>query len=276
MAIGDLGAVLDDLEVLFRQGTTAGLSDVQLLDRFLRTGEVGGEVAFTTLVQRHGPMVLRVCRGELNDLHAAEDAFQATFLILARQARTIRDGACLASWLYGVARRVARRARLDRARRTARERRRARMYEDARRLAPEPPELLPEVQEELDRLPERYRSPIVLCYLEGRTHEEAARSSGSRSGPSRSACRGGGNGSAAGWSAAGSRRHSPPPRSRAPPVRRSPRVSWISPSRPPWPSPRAARPACRLPSPHSYTESSGPCCSTSSRPSPPSPRPRCC
>ncbi len=174
MAIGDLGAVLSDMEVLFRQGTTAGLTDVQLLDRFLADGEAGAEAAFTALVKRHGPMVVRVCRGELNDLHAAEDAFQATFLILARQARSIRDASCLASWLYGVARRVARRARLDRARRAARERRSAMMIDDPGRLAPEPPELLPEIQEELDRLPERYRAPILLCYLEGRTHEEAA------------------------------------------------------------------------------------------------------
>jgi HlyD family secretion protein len=174
MAIGDFGAVLSDMEVLFTAGTAAGLTDVQLLERFLADGEAAGEAAFTALVKRHGPMVLRVCRGELNDLHAAEDAFQATFLILARQARTIRDRASLASWLYGVARRVARRARLDRARRAARERRGASMIEDQGRHAPEPPELLPEIQEEVDRLPERYRSAIVLCDLEGRTHEEAA------------------------------------------------------------------------------------------------------
>lgn len=174
MAIGDLGALMSDMEVLFTTGTAAGLTDVQLLERFLSGGAAAGEAAFTALVKRHGPMVLRVCRGELNDDHAAEDAFQATFLILARQARTIRDRASLASWLFGVARRVARRARRDRARRAARERRRASMIEDQARHAPEPPELLPEIQEEVDRLPERYRAPIVLCDLEGRTHEEAA------------------------------------------------------------------------------------------------------
>jgi RND family efflux transporter MFP subunit len=174
MAIGDFGALLGDMEVLFNTGTAASLTDVQLLERFLSGGEAAGEVAFTALVKRHGPMVLRVCRGELQDRHAAEDAFQATFLILARQARTIRDGASLASWLYGVARRVARRAKLDRARRAVRERRSAFMNQDEGRHTAEPLELLPEIQEEVDRLPERYRSPIVLCYLEGRTHEEAA------------------------------------------------------------------------------------------------------
>ena len=174
MSIGDFGAVLNDIEVLFDRGTTAGLTDVQLLDRFLADGGASGEAAFTALVKRHGPMVLRVCRGELRDLHAAEDAFQATFLILARQARSIREAGSLASWLYGVARRVARRARTVATRRAARERRGGRMIEDRARHAPEPPDLVPEVQEEVDRLPEKYRSPIVLCYLEGLTHEEAA------------------------------------------------------------------------------------------------------
>ena len=174
MAIGDFGAVLGDIDVLFSRGTVAGLTDVQLLDRFLNDVEAAAEASFTALVRRHGPMVLRVCRGELRDLHAAEDAFQATFLILARRARSIRDRASLASWLYGVARRVARRARRDRDRRTARERRSAVMRDDPARHAYEPPDLMPEVQEEVDRLPERYRSPIVLCYLEGLTHEEAA------------------------------------------------------------------------------------------------------
>ena len=174
MAIGDFGAVLNDIEVLFDCGTTAGLTDVQLLDRFLADGGASGEAAFTALVKRHGSMVLRVCRGELHNLHAAEDAFQATFLILARQARSIREAGSLASWLYGVARRVARRARTDATRRAARERRGGRMIEDLARHAPEPPDLVPEVQEEVDRLPEKYRSPIVLCYLEGLTHEEAA------------------------------------------------------------------------------------------------------
>ncbi len=176
MASGEFGAVLDDMQVLFDRGTAAGLADVELLARFLADRGAGGESAFAAIVTRHGPMVLRVCRGELNDLHAAEDAFQATFLVLARQARSIRERSSLASWLFGVARRVARRARRDRARRLERERKGALMLDHPgrERQAPEPPELLPEVQEEVDRLPERYRAPIVLCYLEGLTQEEAA------------------------------------------------------------------------------------------------------
>ncbi len=174
MASGEFGAVLEDMQVLFDQGTAAGLTDGDLLGRFMADRGGAGQSAFTALVKRHGPMVLRVCRGELNDLHSAEDAFQATFLVLARQARLIRDRSSLASWLYGVVRRAARRARLERARRLERERKGARMLDEMGRHAPEPPDLLPEVQEEVDRLPERYRSLIVLCYLGGLTHEEAA------------------------------------------------------------------------------------------------------
>jgi RNA polymerase sigma factor (sigma-70 family) len=174
MANGELGAVLKGVETLFAVGTAAGLTDVQLLDRYAGRTDPGAEAAFEALVKRHGPMVLRVCRGELVDPHAAEDAFQATFLILARKARSIRKGESLASWLYGVARRVARRARADRMRRIANERRGALMAGHPSPTDQEPPDLLPEVQEEVDRLPEKYRAPIILCYLEGLTHEEAA------------------------------------------------------------------------------------------------------
>ena len=174
MASGDIGAVLKGVETLFSTRTVAGLTDLQLLERFAGRGDDGAEAAFATLVKWHGPMVLRVCRGELQDLHAAEDAFQATFLILARKARSIRKGGSLASWLYGVARRVARRARVDRARRAACQRRGALMADNPVLMAYDPPELVPEIQEEVDRLPEKYRTPIILCYLEGLTHEEAA------------------------------------------------------------------------------------------------------
>jgi HlyD family secretion protein len=174
MASGELGAVLKSVETLFTVGTSAGLTDVQLLDRYVGRSDDGAEAAFTALVKRHGPMVLRVCRGELNDRHTAEDAFQATFLILARKARSIRKGGSLASWLYGVARRVARRARADRLRRIAHERQGALMADHPSLTVHNPTELLPEIQEEVDRLPGKYRAPIILCYLEGLTHEEAA------------------------------------------------------------------------------------------------------
>ncbi len=166
----------------------------------------------------------------------------------------------LASWLYGVARRVARRARTDAARRAARERRGGRVIEDRARHAPEPPDLVPEVQEEVDRLPEKYRSPIVLCYLEGLTHEEAAfqlrvpvgtvkiRLSRGRERLRGRLIR---RGLAPGADRLGSRRPGP--------SRHTRRLSWISLSRPRCTSRRCVRPASRRPSPASSKESSGPC-----------------
>lgn len=167
--------VLKDIETLFTAGTASGLSDGQLIARFTRRGDAqGSETAFAALVARHGPLVLRVCRGVLkNDPHAADDAFQATFLILARKAASIRKEGSVASWLFGVARRVALRARHERLTREANERRGAAMADSPAQSA-DPPELLPEVQEEVERLPEKYRAPVVLCYFEGLTHEEAA------------------------------------------------------------------------------------------------------
>ena len=168
------GIDLDDIRTLFGVGTAAALSDDQLLERFTRQGQGdAAEVAFVALVEKHGPMVLRVCRGVLRDPHDAEDAFQATFLVLALKAGTIRENNSVASWLFGTARRVAIRARSKIARRAINERRGTPMAEDRSR-ASDPPEALPEVHEEVDRLPEKYRLPIILCYLEGLTHEEAA------------------------------------------------------------------------------------------------------
>ncbi len=166
--------------LLFGTGSLCGLTDRQLLDLFLaRHGngdEANAEVAFEVLVKRHGPMVRRLCRSLINDHHDADDAFQATFLVLARRAASIRDREAVASWLYGVAGRVAARARAEVRRRRLLERV---VAEQARHEAirePEDPcELMPELYEEIARLPEHYRAPIVLCYLEGQSHEEAAR-----------------------------------------------------------------------------------------------------
>ncbi len=172
-----VGAVLKDVRTLLDVGTSVGLSDGQLLERYLLPrGDDAAEAAFRTLVERHGPMVMRACRGVLHDVHAAEDAFQATFLILARKARSIRRQESVANWLFGVARRVAVRADARRKRRATHERQGGAMVEaEANARSPhQPPEPISEVQEEVDRLPERYRAPIVLCYLEGLTQEEAA------------------------------------------------------------------------------------------------------
>ncbi len=160
------------LRMLFEVGTVAGLTDGQLLDRFV-TGR--DQAAFTALVERHGPMVHRVCSEVLGDYHEAEDAFQATFLVLARRAASIRSRDSLASWLYGVALRVSACARSASARRRIHERARAALpatqvndNENSR------DNFEPLLHAELGRLPQRFRAPVVLCYLEGRTYEEAA------------------------------------------------------------------------------------------------------
>jgi RNA polymerase sigma factor (sigma-70 family) len=168
------------LRTLFGVGTLSGLTDGQLLERFLRgrrgAGEAASEAeaAFTVLVERHGPMVLNVCRAVLGDRHDAEDACQATFLVLARRAEWIRRGDSVASWLYGVARRIAARARRDAARRRALERRRLERIGSAEPTSAPPAEPWPELYEELDRLPEPFRAAVVLCDLEGHSYEQAA------------------------------------------------------------------------------------------------------
>jgi RNA polymerase sigma factor (sigma-70 family) len=155
---------------LYQAGTIAGLSEDQLLDRFLTAGD---EAAFEALVVRHAPMVWGVCRRLLDDAHEAEDAFQATFLVLVSKARTIRERDLLAPWLYQIARRVAQRASFRAARRRQLERTAPRLDVEAPSHAPDF-ELRARLDLELGRLPEKYRAPVVLCYLEGRTHAEAA------------------------------------------------------------------------------------------------------
>jgi RNA polymerase sigma factor (sigma-70 family) len=146
-------------------------SDGQLLEQFL----VGrDEAAFTVLLRRHGGMVLRVCRRVLHQPQDAEDAFQATFLLLARNARAIRKAESVASWLYGVAYRLAIKARTQAARRQAREKQAVHMRAKDSGAAAAWQELQVVLDEELHRLPPKYQAPLVLCYLEGKTHEEAA------------------------------------------------------------------------------------------------------
>jgi RNA polymerase sigma factor (sigma-70 family) len=149
-------------------------SDAELLGRFARSRDPD---AFAALVTRHGPMVLGVCRRLLIDAHDAEDAFQATFLVLVRKAGAIGDRDLLAPWLYGVARRTAAKARCRAARR--------RLHEeplvDLPLASPETPDaadLRRVLDEEVSRLPARYRAPFILCYLEGKSNEEAARTLG--------------------------------------------------------------------------------------------------
>ncbi len=166
----------EHLETLFQVGATGDLSDAQLLEQFITTHTEAGEAAFRALVQRHGPMVLGVCRSVLHDLHNAEDAFQVTFLALSKKASSIRKHASIASWLHGTAHRVALKARTAARRRRARESKVAEAAVDkqSRQIPIEDRELSPILHEEIERLPAKYRSPIVLCYLEGMTQERAA------------------------------------------------------------------------------------------------------
>jgi RNA polymerase sigma factor (sigma-70 family) len=167
------------LERLFDVGTAGGLSDAELLGRFaaVDVDDAAAGAAFEAIVARHGPMVLRVCRRILHDAHAAEDAFQATFLVLARRARAIDDRELLVNWLYGVAMRTSRKARIAAARRAARDRTAAGRRSEAV-IEPEPDERGDEVgrilHEEIGRLPGSYRAAVVACYLEGLTQAQAA------------------------------------------------------------------------------------------------------
>ena len=160
------------LGALFGTGVVGDLPDGQLLERFT-TGQDADEPAFDALVERHGPMVLRVCRRLLDDPNDAEDAFQATFLVLLRRARSIRHSGSLAAWLHGVALRVASRARVESARRRRIERHAVRQATE-RNDEPDRRDLEALIDLELARLPKKYREPIVLCYLEELTHEGAA------------------------------------------------------------------------------------------------------
>jgi RNA polymerase sigma factor (sigma-70 family) len=153
-------------------GEATSLSDRELLGRFVASRD---EVAFEHLVVRHGAMVLDICRRALHDPHAAEDAFQATFLVLVRKAHKIGRSELLANWLYGVARRTAARARADAAKRKARE-----SATPARPAGHDPldgvtvRDLLAVLHDEIGRLPAPFRGPLIACHLEGKTRDEAA------------------------------------------------------------------------------------------------------
>jgi RNA polymerase sigma factor (sigma-70 family) len=162
------------LDILFKFGVAGDLSDGQLVERFRNGRDGSDQIAFRVLVERHGPAVLSVCRGVLGKSYDAEDAFQAVFLILVRKASSLRKPDSVASWLHGVALRVALRVRADTTRRQACEQRSARIKLLAADREERSEESYPALHEEIARLPERYRQPVVLCYLEGLTTEQAA------------------------------------------------------------------------------------------------------
>ncbi len=176
MAKDRRGAALRHMYTLLRVGTTGGQTDGEVLEWYTSRGGEAAELAFAALVERHGPMVFRVCREVLCDEHEAQDAFQATFLVLVRRAGSLWARDSLGPWLHQVACRVAQCARLAAARRRRHERKSAELgTETARDDDKGHEDLGALLHEELSRLPERYRAVIVLCYLEGRTQQQAAR-----------------------------------------------------------------------------------------------------
>ena len=173
MVTAPLGMTLRYFGHLFGRGTVRGLCDGQLLGSYV---EHRDDAAFAALVARHGPMALSVCRGMHRDPHDAVDAYPATFLILVRKAGTVRCVDALGGWLHRVAHRVALQARADAAHRRAEEQK-AGQNAGARgspSATAENEELRSVLHDEIDRLPERLRLPLVLCDVEGLTREEAA------------------------------------------------------------------------------------------------------
>jgi len=163
----------EHIQSLFESGSLGALTDRQLLELFTTPDSETAELAFAVLLKRHGPMVLRTCTAILHDRHEAEDATQATFLVLARKASSLWVRDSLGPWLFGVARRVASRARSTAVRRRAHEQEAA---EAAARTTEDPArdEIDAIVDEEVNRLPQGYRVAVVLCDLEGLTQEQAA------------------------------------------------------------------------------------------------------
>jgi RNA polymerase sigma factor (sigma-70 family) len=171
MATGFTNGLLRQLRRAALRRAAAELTDAQLLGHFLTRGD---EAAFEALLRRHGPMVLALCRRVLGNAHDAEDAFQATFLVFLRKAAAIRSREAIGNWLYGVAYRTALAAKVAAAKRRLKEGTAAARAASA--AAGEGPweELQPLLDQELSRLPDKYRVPLVLCDLQGLTHREAA------------------------------------------------------------------------------------------------------
>src|SRR4051794_31671767 len=173
MATGQSRPVAQQLDRLWNSGSVSGLSDAELLRRYNDAKDQASEQAFEALLNRHGPLVMGVCRHILRQAQDVDDAFQATFLILVRKSHSIRVDTSLAPWLYGVAYRTATRVRANASRR------RLDQIQDLEAAPVEPMgevlgwEIRPMLHEELNRLPEKYRAPIVLCHLEGKSYEEA-------------------------------------------------------------------------------------------------------
>ena len=180
MAIGRRSSIEGEIQTLWTAGAVGEANDRTLLSRYSMRQDDAAEEAFRVLVERHAPMILRVCRQVIGDRHDAEDAAQAVFLVLARKASSIWVDDTLASWLHGVARRVAAKARGRAATRRQLEQRTAIAADLVRhcdRNGDEGPSAdeWEAIHDEVGRLPENYRTPVVLCYLQGQTYDQAAR-----------------------------------------------------------------------------------------------------
>jgi RNA polymerase sigma factor (sigma-70 family) len=176
MANEEQGVTLRHMQTLFRVGSLGGLTDDTLLEWYRTKGGEAAELAFAALVERHGPMVLRVCRAILGDEHDAHDAFQATFLVLVHRAGSLWTRDSLGPWLHQVAYRIACCARSASTRRRRHERKVAELATSVESDSDRgPDDLSPVLHEELGRLPERQRAVMVLCWLEGLTQQQAAR-----------------------------------------------------------------------------------------------------
>jgi RNA polymerase sigma factor (sigma-70 family) len=171
MAAATFGTVFQQLRRAADRHRAATLPDALLLERFTRQRD---EAAFAALLDRHGPTVFGVCQRILRDAHAAEDAFQATFLVFVRKAGSIGKADSLGCWFYEVAYRTALRAKVNTARQRLRERQAPLMSDTLPATDLDWKELRPILDDELHRLPENFRRPFVLCYLEGKTHADAA------------------------------------------------------------------------------------------------------
>ncbi|HEX3446989.1 MAG TPA: sigma-70 family RNA polymerase sigma factor [Isosphaeraceae bacterium] len=178
MATSGSRASWRSLESLFNTGALGGLTDGELLECFQSSRDTIGPEAFRILVERHGPMVLGLCRSVVRDPHDADDAFQATFLVLVRKADSITRRDTIGPWLYGVAGRVARRARNRSIQRKRREVPTNAEIPSTNRPFAESPSVDDIVHDEIGRLPESFRGPLVLCCLEGLSYDVAARQLG--------------------------------------------------------------------------------------------------
>jgi len=177
MAAGSMSEVVQHLRQTMLLRENAGLTDGQLLERFIATRD---NAALAVLVRRHAPMVWGVCRRLLHRHQDAEDAFQATFLVLVRKAASVMPREMVVNWLHGVAYQTARKLRATTAKTMAREKQQPIILEaEAEATASQPyDDLLPLLDQELARLPDKYRVPVLLCDLEGKSRKEAARQLG--------------------------------------------------------------------------------------------------